>query len=88
MAKVFVSDVRNVEWNGEPATQLLVTVLDGEVAVGDRLACGAQVVALSQTCRSCSFGQTLQEGDRGAATLVPRETALVAVGSTVTVERG
>lgn len=89
MARVFVSDVRTVDFEGRPAVQALATVLSGEVRVGDRLEGGiAQVVALAQTCRTCSFGEALQEGDRGAVTWMCAGAQDIEPGTTIGIVSG
>ncbi|MDJ1122034.1 hypothetical protein QJ043_08120 [Olsenella sp. YH-ols2217] len=84
MARVFVSDVRTVDFEGRPAVQALATVVSGEVRVGDRIEGQiARVVGLAQTCRTCSFGESLQEGDRGAITFACAGSHDVEPGTTI-----
>lgn len=70
-AKLFVSAIR--PGGEERTTDILVTVMAGDVDLGDTIitADGRRWTVLSSThtCKSCSFGDQLQEGDRGALTV-------------------
>lgn len=72
-ARLFVSATRPGQ-DTMATTELLVTVVSGTVGAGSVIeTCDGSrhpVLSVAHTCRSCSFGDELQEGDRGALTVM------------------